>query len=187
MQLCNPVYMTPKDYSIGGSNLSSLRAWIVCFLPLGSSYIGFWKVSLAGIFSFPQRNVKQTLLWSRTTPEWAAALQWPWADYRKPEGRGACLGKGTQSHLDRWVPCCPPCNASLLTAQDKFVSVPKSKRWLRQRLVCLLHTGRRSLFSAFYSSQINILSSSPYSHLHGINTDSGLMPSSLRPSNPLKL
>lgn len=179
--------MTPEDYTIGGSNLSSLRAWVVCFLPLGSSYIGFWQVNLAGIFDFPERNAEQTLLWSRTMPEWAAALQWPWADYRKPEGRGTCLGVGTQSHLSQWVPCYPPYNASLLTAQDKFVSVPKSKRWLRQRPIYLLHTGRHSLFSAFYSSQISILFSSPHPHLQGINTDSGLIPLSLRPSNPLKL
>lgn len=161
MQYCNPVHVPQKDYSIEASNLSSLTACIFCFLLLGSSYVGFWWVGLSGIFSFPQRNAKQTLLWSRTMPEWAAALQWPWASYRKPEERETCLGKKTQPHLSQWVPCCPPHNASLLTAQDKFISIPKSKRWLSQRPIILLHAGRHSLFSIFYSSQTNTLSSSP--------------------------
>lgn len=52
MQYCNPVYVPPKDYGIGESNLWSLTACIFFFLPLGSSYIGFWQVNLAGIFFF---------------------------------------------------------------------------------------------------------------------------------------
>lgn len=52
MQYCNLVYVPPKDYGIGESNLWSLTACIFFFLPLGSSYIGFWQVNLAGIFFF---------------------------------------------------------------------------------------------------------------------------------------
>lgn len=129
-----------------------------------------------------------TLHWSRTMPEWAAALQWPSANCRKPGGRGASLGKRTWVHPNQWVLCWPPHDASLLTAQDKFISVPKSKRWLSQQPTVLLHAVRHSPFCfPCYSWKISVFSSSPYPHLQGTDTDNGLISLSLRPSRPLKL
>lgn len=145
MQHCNPLYLSLKDYGIGDQTYQ-VPACISCFLPPNSSYKSFWQARLAGIFNFPQRNAEQTLHWSRTMPEWAAALQWPWANCRKPEGKGTCLGQGTGEHHNQWVLCQPPHDASLLTAQDKFISVPKSKRWLSQGPIIFLHTLRHSPF-----------------------------------------
>lgn len=185
MQYCNPIYVPPKEYGIGESNLWSLMVCIFCFLPLGSSYIGrsILLVFLIFLKEMPNRPCFD--------PEQCQS------------GQLHCSGseQTTESQKEG-----EPASAR----GQNLTSASESPAVLHRMPLCWQHGINLYLFPRvkgdsarhqsfcftladilflvfFYSSQINILSSSPCPHLQGTNTESGLIPLSLRPSNPLKL